>query len=147
MRRCGVRSRTRRCRYPSCRDRAVPAVCGLIWLGIARRSMLPALRRLHIGFAKRSTPIFFSRFTPSFIASADLSYFSLADLNNGQKNGSERTLQFRFLEMFGKVNRFQDLSFSEWLAHTPPEAVMSHLNIDKATYDAIPKNGGVVMPV
>ena len=95
MRRCGVRSRTRRCRYPSCRDRAVPAVCGLIWLGIARRSMLPALRRLHIGFAKRSTPIFFSRFTPSFIASADLSYFSLADLNNGQKNGSERTLQFR----------------------------------------------------
>jgi oxalate decarboxylase len=52
-----------------------------------------------------------------------------------------------FLEMFGKVDRFQDFSFSEWLAHTPPEAVMSHLNIDKATYDAIPKNGGVVMPV
>jgi oxalate decarboxylase len=26
-----------------------------------------------------------------------------------------------FLEMFGKVNRFQDLSFSEWLAHTPAE--------------------------
>ena len=31
-----------------------------------------------------------------------------------------------FLEMFGKVDRFQDLSFSEWLAHTPPEAVMAH---------------------
>ncbi len=52
-----------------------------------------------------------------------------------------------FLEMFGKVDRFQDLSFSEWLAHTPPEAVMAHLNIDKATFDAIPKNGGVVMPL
>src|ERR1700730_4593071 len=52
-----------------------------------------------------------------------------------------------FLEMFGKVNRFQDLSFSEWLAHTPPEAVMAHLHIDKATFDAIPKNGGVVMPL
>jgi oxalate decarboxylase len=52
-----------------------------------------------------------------------------------------------FLEMFGKVNRFQDLSLSEWLAHTPPEAVMAHLRIDKATYDAIPKNGGVVMPL
>jgi oxalate decarboxylase len=52
-----------------------------------------------------------------------------------------------FLEMFGKVDRFQDLSFSEWLAHTPPEAVMAHLRIDKATYDAIPKNGGVVMPL
>jgi len=34
-----------------------------------------------------------------------------------------------------------------WLAHTPPEAVMAHLNIDKATFDAIPKNGGVVMPL
>src|SRR5437870_2254837 len=52
-----------------------------------------------------------------------------------------------FLEMFGKVDRFQDLSFSEWLAHTPPEAVMAHLHIDRATYDAIPKNGGVVMPL
>jgi oxalate decarboxylase len=52
-----------------------------------------------------------------------------------------------FLEMFAKVDRFQDLSFSEWLAHTPPEAVMAHLHIDKATYDAIPKNGGVVMPL
>jgi len=52
-----------------------------------------------------------------------------------------------FLEMFGKVDRFQDLSFSEWLAHTPPEAVMAHLNIDKATFGAIPKNGGVVMPL
>jgi hypothetical protein len=24
---------------------------------------------------------------------------------------------------------------------------MAHLHIDKATYDAIPKNGGVVMPL
>ena len=51
-----------------------------------------------------------------------------------------------FLEIF-KADRFQDLSFSEWLAHTPPELVMAHLNIDKATFNAIPKNGGVVMPV
>ena len=35
---------------------------------------------------------------------------------------------------------------SEW-AHTPPEAVMAHLRIDKATFDAIPRNGGVVMPL
>jgi len=52
-----------------------------------------------------------------------------------------------FLEMFAKVPRFEDLSFSEWLAHTPPEAVMAHTKLDKATYDAIPKNGGVVMPL
>jgi len=51
-----------------------------------------------------------------------------------------------FLEIF-KADRFQDLSFSEWLAHTPPELVMAHLKIDKATYDAIPKNGAVVTPL
>jgi oxalate decarboxylase len=50
-----------------------------------------------------------------------------------------------FLEMF-KSDHFQDLSFSEWLAHTPPELVMAHLKIDKATFDAIPKNGAVITP-
>jgi oxalate decarboxylase len=51
-----------------------------------------------------------------------------------------------FLEIF-KSDRYQDLSFSEWLAHTPPELVMAHLHIDKATLDAIPKNGAVVTPL
>jgi oxalate decarboxylase len=51
-----------------------------------------------------------------------------------------------FLEIF-KADRFQDLSFSEWLAHTPPELVMAHLKIDRAAYDAIPKNGAVVTPL
>jgi len=51
-----------------------------------------------------------------------------------------------FLEMF-KSDRYQDLSLSEWLAHTPPELVMAHLHIDKATLDAIPKNGAVVTPL
>jgi len=51
-----------------------------------------------------------------------------------------------FIEMF-KADRYQDLSFSEWLAHTPPELVMAHLNINKTTFDTIPKNGGVVMPL
>jgi oxalate decarboxylase len=51
-----------------------------------------------------------------------------------------------FLEMF-KADRFEEFSFSEWLAHTPSELVMAHLKIDKATYDAIPKGGGVIMPV
>jgi len=52
-----------------------------------------------------------------------------------------------FLEMFAKVPHFEDLSFSEWLAHTPSEAVIAHTRLDKATYDAIAKNGGVVMPL
>jgi oxalate decarboxylase len=51
-----------------------------------------------------------------------------------------------FLEMF-KASLFQEFSFSEWLTHTPAELVMAHLNIDKATYDAIPKLGGVVVPL
>jgi oxalate decarboxylase len=51
----------------------------------------------------------------------------------------------RFLEMF-KAGHYEDLSLSEWLAHTPPELVMAHLNIDKATYHAIPKDKLVITP-
>jgi oxalate decarboxylase len=51
-----------------------------------------------------------------------------------------------FLEIF-KADRFQEFSFSEWLAHTPPELVMAHLKIDKAAYDALPKTGGVIVPL
>jgi oxalate decarboxylase len=50
-----------------------------------------------------------------------------------------------FLEMF-KSDYYQDLSLSEWLSHTPPELVMAHLNIDKATLAALPKTETVVMP-
>jgi oxalate decarboxylase len=50
-----------------------------------------------------------------------------------------------FLEMF-KSSYYQDMSLSQWLSHTPPELVMAHLRIDKATYDAIPKEEAVVLP-
>jgi len=50
-----------------------------------------------------------------------------------------------FLEMF-KSSFYQDLSLSQWLAHTPPELVMAHLNIDKATLDAIPRDELVIVP-
>src|SRR6202045_4019548 len=50
-----------------------------------------------------------------------------------------------FLEMF-RSSSYQDLSLSEWLSHTPPELVMAHLNIDKATLDAIPRDELVVVP-
>jgi len=50
-----------------------------------------------------------------------------------------------FLEMF-KSSHYQDLSLSEWLTHTPPELVMAHLRIDKATLDAMPKEELVVTP-
>ena len=51
----------------------------------------------------------------------------------------------KFLEMF-KSSFYQDLALSEWLTHTPPELVMQHLGIDKATLDAMPKEEVVVMP-
>ena len=51
-----------------------------------------------------------------------------------------------FLEIF-KADRYEEFSFSEWLAHTPPELVMAHLKIDRATFDAIPKNGVPVTPL
>jgi oxalate decarboxylase len=50
-----------------------------------------------------------------------------------------------FLEMF-KSSYYQDLSLSSWLAHTPPELVRAHLNIDKASFEAIPKEAAVVIP-
>ena len=49
------------------------------------------------------------------------------------------------LEMF-KSSYYQDLSLSEWLAHTPSELVMAHLRIDKATFDAIPRDEAVIVP-
>jgi len=50
-----------------------------------------------------------------------------------------------FLEMF-KSSFYQDLSLSEWLSHTPPELVMAHLNIDRATLDAVPRDELVIVP-
>jgi oxalate decarboxylase len=50
-----------------------------------------------------------------------------------------------FLEMF-KSSYYQDISFAEWLAHTPPQLVMAHLHVDRVTLDAIPKTEVVVMP-
>src|ERR1700723_3950845 len=55
------------------------------------------------------------------------------------------TNDLKFLEMF-KSSFYQDLSLSEWLTHTPPELVLEHLGIDKATLDAMPKENAAVLP-
>jgi oxalate decarboxylase len=55
------------------------------------------------------------------------------------------TTDLKFLEMF-KSSFYQDLALSEWLAHTPPELVAAHLNLDKATLDALPREKTVLMP-
>jgi oxalate decarboxylase len=51
----------------------------------------------------------------------------------------------KFLEMF-KSSYYQDLALSEWLAHTPPELVAAHLQLDKVTLDALPREKPVIMP-
>ncbi len=50
----------------------------------------------------------------------------------------------RYLEVF-RDRRFEDLSFSEWLSHSPAELVMAHLNIDRTTYGQIPREKLVVL--
>ncbi len=50
-----------------------------------------------------------------------------------------------FLEMF-KADRFQDLSLSDWVRHTPPELIMQHLGITKETLERIPKDKVPVVP-
>jgi oxalate decarboxylase len=51
-----------------------------------------------------------------------------------------------FLEMF-KSDHYEDLSLSQWLANTPPELVMAHLHIDRATLDSFPKQGVAITPL
>jgi oxalate decarboxylase len=55
------------------------------------------------------------------------------------------TTDLKFLEMF-KSSYYQDLALSEWLSHTPPGLVAAHLNLDKATLDALPREKPVIMP-
>ena len=55
------------------------------------------------------------------------------------------TSDLKFLEMF-KSSFYQDLALSEWLTHTPPELVAAHLNLDKTTLDALPKDKPLIMP-
>ncbi|HVI10678.1 MAG TPA: cupin domain-containing protein [Candidatus Binatia bacterium] len=72
----------------------------------------------------------------------DVGYVQQTLLHYIENTGDEDLV---FLEMF-KSGKYEDLSLSEWLSHTPPELVMAHLNIDRKVYDAIPKDKPVVMP-
>ena len=50
-----------------------------------------------------------------------------------------------FLEMF-KSPRFEDLSLTEWVKHTPPELIMQHLKISQQTLNAIPNSKLNIVP-
>src|SRR5438128_7631704 len=51
-----------------------------------------------------------------------------------------------FLEIF-KSDHYQDLSLAQWLAHTPPELVAAHLNVDKSALASMQKTESVLMPL
>jgi oxalate decarboxylase len=51
-----------------------------------------------------------------------------------------------FLETF-RSPYYQDISLSQWIAHTPPELIADHLHIDKETLAAIPREKAVIVPL
>lgn len=51
-----------------------------------------------------------------------------------------------FLEMF-KSSFYQDVSLNNWLTHLPPQLIMSHLRINEATLNSIPKSESVILPL
>jgi len=51
-----------------------------------------------------------------------------------------------FLEVF-RSDRFEDVSLSDWLTHTPHALVAQHLNIDPAVVARFPNNKPEIMPL
>jgi oxalate decarboxylase len=45
-----------------------------------------------------------------------------------------------------KASRYEEVSLSNWLTHTPAALVAQHLNVDEATIASWPDNGPGVMP-
>lgn len=50
-----------------------------------------------------------------------------------------------FVEMF-KADRFEDLSLSDWITHTPPALILEHLKISEETLRRIPKEKTPTVP-
>lgn len=55
------------------------------------------------------------------------------------------TTDLTFLEIF-RSDRFEDVSLSNWLAHTPRALVAQHLNMDPAVIARFPSNKPEIMP-
>jgi oxalate decarboxylase len=51
----------------------------------------------------------------------------------------------QFVAVF-KTSRYEEISLSNWLTHTPPALVAQHLNVDEATIKKWPDDGPGVMP-
>jgi oxalate decarboxylase len=51
-----------------------------------------------------------------------------------------------FMEVF-RADRFEEVSLSDWLAHSPPDMVAETLNLDPSVIAKFPKNRPEIMPV
>ena len=45
-----------------------------------------------------------------------------------------------------RSSRYEEVSFSDWLAHSPPEMVAATFNLDPETVARFPKNSPAFMP-
>ena len=75
------------------------------------------------------------------VQAGDVGYVPITEGHYIENTGTEDLI---FLEIF-KSSYYSDLSFNEWITHTPAALVMSHLKIDQATYDAVRKNKEVIL--
>ena len=66
-------------------------------------------------------------------------------INQGHYIENTGDTDMQFLELF-RSDRYADLSLNEWITHTPEALVKSHLRIDQATYDKIPREKEVIVP-
>jgi oxalate decarboxylase len=71
----------------------------------------------------------------------DVGYIPFAMGHYVENTGNE---PLRFLELF-RSDRFADVSLQQWMALTPPELVAAHLNIDRATVEALAKEKQIVV--
>ena len=76
------------------------------------------------------------------VQAGDVGYVPITQGHYIENTGTEDLV---FLEIF-KSSFYADLSFNEWIKHTPETLVKSHLKIDQATYDAITSQEEVVIP-
>jgi oxalate decarboxylase len=63
--------------------------------------------------------------------------------DNYVENVGDTDLQF--IGVF-RAPRYEEISLSNWLTHTPPALVAQHLNLDEVAIAKWPDNGPGVMP-
>ena len=76
-------------------------------------------------------------------SAGDIGYVN-ANLGHYIKNIGDTDLVF--LEVF-KADKYENISLSEWLTHTPPALVAAHFNLTPEDIAKFPNNGPPVLPV